>query len=157
MSRLLDRIDYKITDSGCWECVSHKARRAGYPVFKISGKLFSGHRLVYEQEKGPIPKGMLVRHTCDNRECLNPDHLLLGTYKDNFEDMRRQRGINDLSTARVNKGSRNGQSKITENDVLKIRELLKQNLPGTVIAKKFNVTKSIISRIKTKTTWGWLK
>lgn len=42
---------------------------------------------MYETYKGPIPKGLLVRHTCDNRRCINPDHLLLGTIADNIRDM----------------------------------------------------------------------
>jgi HNH endonuclease len=45
------------------------------------------HRVAYEQANGPIPKGMIVMHTCDTRACINPDHLVLGTQGDNMQDM----------------------------------------------------------------------
>src|ERR1044071_8669327 len=70
--------------SGCWECNSHAPDSHGYPRFKKNIKIF---RHMYATHKGPIPNGLLVRHTCDNRLCINPDHLLLGTVADNVKDM----------------------------------------------------------------------
>jgi|GEM_PF-6967436 hypothetical protein len=59
----------------------------GYGQFrKPGGKMELAHRVSYEIFKGPIPDGMLVLHTCDVRHCVEPEHLFLGTHKDNFED-----------------------------------------------------------------------
>ena len=68
----------------------------GYGVGKYRGqrKMFKAHRFVYEECFGPIPDNMLVRHSCDNPPCVNPEHLLLGTPQDNMDDkMERGRGV----------------------------------------------------------------
>lgn len=160
MPKLLDRIEYKVDGNGCWIVTSHKARAAGYPRFKHRGKLESGHRIVYEEENGPIPEGILVRHICDNRECINPDHLLLGTYKDNFEDMRERKGIEHLGgyTPPVHKGEDNIFCKLTEPTVKEIKTLLREKkYTHAKIAKIFGVSRSTISDINQGRSWSWLE
>ena len=106
------------------------------------------NRLSYETWVGPIPEGMVIRHKCDNPPCINPEHLELGTMKDNSQDMV-QRG-------RSPKGERHGMSKLTEDDVRHIRELLSQGLTHNRIASEMNVTREAISSIYQKKSWGWL-
>ena len=73
----------------CWEwdgCLCP----LGYGKVSLDAKMWSAHRLFYTKFKGEIPKGMKILHSCDNRKCVNPAHLSIGTQQDNLEDMRRK-------------------------------------------------------------------
>lgn len=82
--RFFSRI--KIDSNGCWIWQGAKNIR-GYGVVGYHGILYIAHRLSYKLKVGPIPEGLLVCHKCDVPPCINPDHLFIGTYKDNSIDM----------------------------------------------------------------------
>jgi len=79
----------KKTESGCWEWQG-QAGSSGYGQIKAFGKMVSCHRLSFELHNGPIQDGLEVMHSCDNRRCINPDHLSLGTHQQNIDDMIRK-------------------------------------------------------------------
>lgn len=73
--------------SGCIEWIAAKYPN-GYGCFKIEGRTQGAHRIAWKLANGEIPKGLLICHRCDNRLCVNVDHLFLGDGKDNMKDCR---------------------------------------------------------------------
>lgn len=93
MGELLDgRIKYDISDNGCWICTSHAPRKRGYYNLKCKGKTQLMHRVVFETYNERINADLVVRHTCDNALCINPNHLILGTQADNVADRVLRKG-----------------------------------------------------------------
>lgn len=78
-----------VTESGCylWEGARSES---GYGRVYDGSRMWQAHRLVWTQVKGPIPHGLFVCHKCDTPPCVNPDHLFLGTAKDNNRDMAKK-------------------------------------------------------------------
>jgi hypothetical protein len=117
----------------CWEWTGSPTHY-GYGVF--CGLYV--HRLTWADLIGPIPDGTLVLHRCDNRICVNPDHLFLGTHADNTKDM--------LSKGREARGSRLPQTRLSAEDVIAIRRL-KGTMTQQAIALRFGVRQNTVSRI----------
>lgn len=128
-------------DGGCIRCISHAYDTSGYPQFKRKKKITRIARAILLRRLGEQPKSVVCRHTCDNRWCINPDHIIPGTLQDNNAD-RTIRG----RTA----------SKLSKADVLWIREMLSKGYYQHDIAKLFTVDQSNISLIATKKIWRHL-
>ena len=129
---------------GCWIWTA-AIRGKGYGCIWCDGMLVGAHRVSYELYVGPVPSGLVLRHTCDFRLCVNPSHLLLGTVADNSQDMiDRGRGV-------YPKGSRNGQSKLSEEQAIAI--LSDSRLPR-IIASDYGVCRATIMDIKHGITWS---
>src|SRR5579862_6803540 len=80
-------IAYFPNEQGCWVCRSHSTSGKGGPP-QFNGK--SIVRRLYEDRYGAIPKGLVVRHKCDNPLCINVDHVEIGTHQDNVDDAFRR-------------------------------------------------------------------
>ncbi len=138
--------------NGCWKWTD-KPVKNGYAQFGIGGKSYRANRISYSLFKGKIPKGKFVLHHCDNPICVNPKHLFIGTQKDNIRDC--------INKGRFTIGSKNGCSKLTENQVKEIRSLYgKYGHRGLIqrkLAKLFNVSRVLISDITRGKTWKHVK
>ena len=132
--------------TNCWECRSIALDSNGYPMLTIYGKQDRAYRHSYTFFNGKIPKDFVVRHTCDNRLCINPEHLILGSHADNVKDR--------VERNRSAKGINNGRSKLSEKDVLLIFN--DDITPKMHLANKFNVDPKAIRDIKNGKTWTYL-
>ena len=135
----------EITD--CWEW-QHNIQKNGYGHFKHNGKSRLVHREAYKMHKGEIPDGVYVLHQCDNRCCVNPRHLFLGTALDNRLDMQ--------SKGRHAYGERVNTAKLTEAQVFEIYALSENGVGSPRIAKRFGISQSMAWNIKTGRSWSHL-
>jgi len=78
-----------IDESGCWLWKGGKDKK-GYGIIILKGRRRSAHAIAYLLWKEPYPYGLVVRHECDRPTCCNPKHLIIGTVKDNLDDMRKR-------------------------------------------------------------------
>lgn len=131
---------------GCWEWNLYKVPR-GYGMFAVKSHMYSAHRVSWMIYNGTIPDNMHICHRCDNPSCVNPDHLWLGTNKDNVDDSVRKG--RRFSAA----GSLNGFSKLTENDVIRIRAARASGATCKYIAGKFNINLMYVYDIINRRCW----
>ena len=111
------------------------------------------HRMAWIAEYGSIPDGLLVCHHCDNRRCVNPEHLFLGTHKDNTADMdAKGRGVRPRLP-----GESNPSSKLTE---AAVRDIRQQYAAGGIsqsqLAAVYGVTQPLIGYVVRREAWAWL-
>jgi len=134
----------KIPEAGCWIWMGATQVR-GYGELISHNRKHLAHRASYEVFVGPIPEGMNVCHSCDNVYCVNPAHLFLGTQKQNLEDMAKKK--------RSTIGERNPRSKLTNDEVERIRFGVSLGVSDPMLATLFNVSRQTIQSIRTKRRW----
>lgn len=136
-------------ESGCWLWTAAKFTN-GYGAFKVRPKMWKAHRWIVNELRGPIPDGAVVMHSCDIRDCVNPDHLVIGSQIENLDDMtakgRRARG--DRMGSRIN------PPKLSRKLADEIRaEYSEGDVTQRVLATKYGVEQTMISRIVTGKSW----
>ena len=127
----------------CWPWGGYHDTR-GYGQVHFQRQRIRPHRLAYQLAYGPLADRH-VCHSCDNRICCNPAHLFAGTIADNNRDM--------VSKGRHAIGERNGNAKLSEADIMAIRDDARL---GTVVASVYGVTTGLISMIKKRKIWRHL-
>lgn len=141
---------------GCWGW-KFRISRNGYGEItrRRNGKKLrlGAHRASYEAFIGPIPKGMMVCHSCDNRKCINPGHLFLGTAKDNMRDAA-SKGRLRIPSHRP-RGVANGRAKLTAGQA---KEILghKGQFSQREIARRFGVSRACVRKILSGASWSTL-
>jgi hypothetical protein len=141
LNKILNNSVFDENDCLVWK----RSLRNGYACVRYNNKTHYGHRIMWELFYGTIPEGKLVCHSCDNRPCCNPEHLFLGTYKDNNHDAALK--------GRTARGEKQHIAKLTKEDVINIRN---DKRLGTILSKELKVSVSTISKIRLKQRWAWL-
>ena len=132
--RFLGKVNPK--SSGCHEWTA-AIGVGGYGMFKLDRKMQYAHRVAWELANGPIPDGMFVLHRCDNRICVNPEHLFLGTKSDNSVDMI-AKGRNGIKTQR---------NKLTDAERVMVENLKYSGMSQVKVGKMFGVSQGAIGYI----------
>lgn len=153
--RFWDKVN-KLGPDDCWEWTASR-HAFGYGWYRVQGKTVGAHRLALMDATGENGEGLEAIHSCDNPPCVNPAHLRWGTSSDNTQDaIKRGRASmppkNDIDPP-LKKGSENGNSKLTENDVIEIKVLLGLEVTGRKIAADFGISQSTVSQIRNGKTW----
>jgi hypothetical protein len=137
---------------GCWLWSAFVAP-SGYGMFGLgsrrdgSARVHPAHRVAYALAVGPVPAGQVVAHRCDNRACVRPSHLFLGTQSENMRDMAAKGRSGAL------RGSDNPQSRLTERDVASIRRAARRGAVQRRLAERHGVSESTVSLIIKRRGW----
>jgi hypothetical protein len=142
---------YAEPNTGCWLSTfsaiggrkwSGRRPGKGHTAMSVHNRHVLTHRFSWEMHRGPIPEGLCVLHSCDTPECVNPDHLFLGTVVDNNADMREK--------GRHQHGETHVCAVLTDDEA---REIYDSDEPNNVLAERFGISSSVISGIRHGRAW----
>jgi hypothetical protein len=176
--RFWPKVDQSGRPDACWPWLRGRSKQ-GYGKFRLGGRgsqTVGAHRVAWELTHGPIPDGLWVCHRCDNPPCCNPGHLFLGTPTDNTADAfakgrmrspfeltppeRRARGLRSgahTHPERIVRGEAQGAAKLTEPQVVEIRERYAAGgLRQVDLAAEFGVSQTLISKVVRREAWTHL-
>lgn len=136
-------------ESGCW-LWPLKHPWTGYGYLNLHGKQYGAHRYSWKLFNGEFSEELDVLHSCDTPNCVNPEHLFLGSQRDNMLDM--------VNKGRQSKGENRPASKLTENDVLELRERFKDTsyIPLRATARAYGISHPTLKKALTGESWSHL-
>lgn len=146
---------YEVSEDGCWLWKAGRNARGRYGCLKIDGVSVSAHRHSFELYKGEIPAGLFVCHRCDVTLCVNPEHLFLGTAKQNFDDMIGKKRGSPEFLIKAEQGESNCNAKLTDQQVIEIRRLRHGGATYRTIKARFGIkSNGHVRNIITGKLWG---
>lgn len=149
VKRFWAKVDIRSADE-CWEWQG-PISSCGYGNFSVGGKLspdyrqWPAHRYAWTITYGAVPAELNVCHKCDNRRCVNPNHLFLGTDVDNMNDK--------VAKGRQAKGDSSGLSKLLERDIATVIEMYNGGMLQREIGENFGVSQAVVSSVIRGHTW----
>lgn len=148
----------------CWNWTGFKGK-SGYGSFRFNKRTSTPHRFSWRLFTGDLPRDLFVLHRCDNRICVNPEHLFIGTHQDNMDDMKRKkRSASETNVSKINpelrQGESNGRAKLSEKEVRLILKIwdssdIRYGLQSK-LALQFGVNQPQIERIVHRKQWKHL-
>ena len=157
-TRFWTKVDRRFAVGACWEWLGSMS--GGYGQIQFQGKVERAHRVSYLLFVGPIADGLWVLHQCDNKKCVRPDHLRLGTREENAREAveRGRMATGDRNAARlyperVRRGVDQTNSKLTDDDVRAIRKRYSDGETQAALSKEYGIQASHISLIVTRRAW----
>lgn len=154
-ARFLSKIDKK--DNGCWYWTGAVGGNNPYGVCRnLSGRTTTAHRVSYELFVDKLIPGLEIMHSCDTPICVNPKHLSQGTIQENKDDMVRKGRQSKLSTLPDQTGVKNYNTKLTEKEVLNVRQLYRDGKSITEISKVTGVPSANVGAIVHRKSWKHL-
>lgn len=151
LQRFEDKFE-RITESGCWIWLGADDGHWGYGRFYFGdGTYISTHRASWIFYKGEIKENLFVCHKCDNPSCVNPNHLFLGTNADNMADMKNKGRVGFVS------GEDSHCAKLTEGEVIELRNLYSKGWKIKDLCEKFIIKKSMAYYIVNRQSWKHIR
>lgn len=143
----------KVDRSGdCWLWMAARGPHH-YGMLGKSQQEKYAHRLSWHLHNGPIPEGLIVRHKCDNPPCVRPDHLELGTHRDNMLDAFKRGRRSNVRYHRM-VGVDNPAHKLSERDVVAMRACYETGRWGyRLLGQMFGVTAIAVKKVVLRQTW----
>lgn len=145
-NRFWQQVDFKLDLNACWPWMG--AVWEGYGIFYVKNADYRSHRVAWSIINGPIPDGLFVCHTCDNRPCCNWNHLVAETSRWNIDDKVAKGRAQRL------KGEMNAWHRLTDSKVIQARLLHSRGVKMKVIAEMFGVDRSAVDLAVKRKTWS---
>lgn len=168
LTHFMSKVDQTSDPRGCWLWTGGVFKN-GYAAFYTGGKMVRAHRFMVEAMHVPIDEGKMALHTCDNRRCVNPAHLYVGTREQNTQDaiergrfasgdrngMRThpERHVSKVHPERMARGERSNQSQLTEDDIREIRAAYQNGMTLKALGAQYGITYQAIQKIVRRRSW----